>query len=146
MPKFSELQQVVQVAELPYAETYTFDGAWANYAMADNTRSWMPPGSKQGTYPHATINGSRWDNKQRLVEFHVTKPFGGIAGNCAHYYFSVDFNGNVAITNTDASRVGQQYQAQVANAASDVTRFAGAFIKAAFQKPDKTDADGWSKA
>jgi hypothetical protein len=77
MPKFSEFQQVVQVAELPYAETYTFDGAWANYAMADNTRSWMPPGSKQGTYPHATINGSRWDNKQRLVEFHVTKPFGG---------------------------------------------------------------------
>jgi hypothetical protein len=104
----------------------------------------MPPTAKVGTHPHATINGNRWDNKYRLTEFHVTKPFGGIAGNCAHYYFSVDFGGNVTLSNTDASRVGQQSQAQVGNAEGDMKIFAQAFITAAFKKAAKTDGNGWS--
>jgi hypothetical protein len=142
MPKSDELQKTVQVGDLEYGGTYTLDGT--NYQMADASRSWMPPASKQGSYPHAAINGNKWDHKQRLTEFHVTKPFGGIAGNCAHYYFSVDFNGAVALTNIDPNRVGTGHQGEVNSATQAMTRFAQAFISAAFQKASKADAGGWT--
>jgi len=134
MPKFDELQRSVQVDDVQYGETYTFDGTWGTYSMYDNSRSWMPPPAYRGAYPHVTINGDRWDNKSRLTRFHVTLPFGGREAICAHYYFDVDFHGGITLNGQpDVSRAAG-YEGQAADAIRAMTYFAQAFITAAFQR------------